>query len=459
MGDVNALGAAMAMMDWDQQTYMPRGGAEARANHLECLSKMHHDIFIADETRKALEGAKAEASSEDDVALLRVIGRDLDLATKLPSELVARKTKLSAIAHEEWVRARTQDDFEGFAPTLEQMFEIVKEEAHHLGFTDHIYDAVTDQYEEGATAADWKKMFEAIKGPQVELVKAIQATGPVDDSRLYGEWDRQKQSQFTEMIVSKIGFDFNRGRQDTAPHPFCTGWSVGDIRLTTRYKPYLGSAIFGSLHEAGHGMYEQGSPATWDLTSLAGGVSLGLHESQSRTWENIGIAFLGRVAFGKDAMGHGDIKMMRGVGALIGGVLTAFSVGIAVVAGLVFGLLFMAIAARKSKAAQSEGDEETGTIEEEDYKPESIKDLLILGISYLFCIDILAIWFPQVYTKFGYPVEDFSVEDDEWEPSLSTIPFGPYLAIGALVCILFKTDLLDKWTEYLRTMQGPAFLP
>jgi hypothetical protein len=96
---------------------------------------------------------------------------------------------------------------------------------------------------------------------------------------------------------------------------------------------------------------------------------------------------------------------------------------------------------------------------EEDYKPESIKDLLVLGISYLFCIDILAIWFPQVYTKFGYPVEDFSVEDDDWEPSLSTIPFGPYLAIGALVCILFKTDLLDKWTEYLRTMQGPAFLP
>jgi carboxypeptidase Taq len=287
MGDVNALGAAMAMMDWDQQTYMPRGGAEARANHLECLSKLRHEMFTADETRAAVEGARSEASSEDEVALIRVIARDLDLATKLPSELVARKTKLSAIAHEEWVRARTHDDFDGFSSTLEQMFDIVKEEAHHLGFTDHIYDAVTDQYEEGATAADWKKMFEAIKGPQVELVKAIQEAGHVDDSRLYGEWDRNKQSQFTEKIVSKIGFDFNRGRQDTAPHPFCTGWSVGDIRLTTRYKPYLGSAIFGSLHEAGHGMYEQGSPVEWDLTSLAGGVSLGVHESQSRTWENI----------------------------------------------------------------------------------------------------------------------------------------------------------------------------
>ena len=172
-----------------------------------------------------------------------------------------------------------------------------------------------------------------------------------------------------------------------------------------------------------------------------------------------GIAFLGRVAFGKDAMGHGDIKMMRGVGALIGGVLTVFSVGIAVVAGLVFGLIFMALAARKNKAKASEVDEATGTTAEDDYTPEPIKDLLILGISYLLCVDILAIWKPQVYTKFGYPVEDFSVEDDDWEPSFSTIPFGPYLAIGALVCILFKADLLDKWTEYLRTMQGPAFLP
>lgn len=285
MGDVNALGCAMALMDWDQQTYMPRGGAEARATHLECLSKMRHELFTADETLKALEGA--DAHTEDEQALLRVIKRDLDLATKLPAELVGRKTKLSAIAHEEWVKARSQDDFNSFEPTLSEMFEIVKEEAHCLGFKDHIYDAVTDQYEEGATAADWRKMFEAIKGPQVELVAAIKEAGPVDDSRLYGEWDRSKQSAFTEKIVQAIGFDFGRGRQDTAPHPFCTGWSVGDIRLTTRYKPYLGSAIFGSLHEAGHGMYEQGSPAEWDLTALCGGVSLGVHESQSRTWENI----------------------------------------------------------------------------------------------------------------------------------------------------------------------------
>ena len=285
MADVQALDSAIALLDWDQQTYMPRGGAEARANHLEALSKMRHELFTSEAVQNAIANARPE--SEDEQALIRVIRRDLDLATKLPTELVARKTKLSAVAHEEWVRARSANDFASFSPTLEKMFDICKEEAECLGYTDHIYDALTDQYEEGATAADWRAMFEAIKGPQVELVKAIQERGPVDDSRLYGEWDRAKQSAFTEKLVTAIGFDFNRGRQDTAPHPFCTGWSVGDIRLTTRYKPYIGSAIFGSLHEAGHGMYEQGSPAAWDLTSLAGGVSLGLHESQSRTWENI----------------------------------------------------------------------------------------------------------------------------------------------------------------------------
>jgi carboxypeptidase Taq len=201
---------------------------------------------------------------------------------------VERKSKLAAEAHEKWVEARANNDFKGFAPTLEQMFDIAREEAEHLGYKDHIYDALLDQYEEGATAADCRAMFESLKGPNVTLVKDIKERGrKIDDSPLTGEWDLEKQRKFTEKLVRAIGFDMDRGRQDTAAHPFCTGWSVGDIRLTTRFKPYIGSAIFGSLHEAGHGMYEQGTPRAWDRTPLAGGVSLGLHESQSRTWENI----------------------------------------------------------------------------------------------------------------------------------------------------------------------------
>lgn len=285
--DVNALGAAIAMMDWDQQTYMPKGGAEARAEHVGILSRMAHAMFVADETRTALEAASDAAETEDDKALTRVVKRDLDLRTKIPTDLVAEKTRLGAIAHEAWVKARAENDFAGFAPTLERMFEIARQEAEYLGYEDDIYDALLDQYEEGATAADVRRMFEAIKGPQVELVKAIGQQPKPDDSILYGEWEVAKQRGFTEMLVRTIGFDFDRGRQDVAPHPFCTGWSVSDVRLTTRYKPYLPSSIFGSMHEAGHGMYEQGSPQAWDRTALAGGVSLGVHESQSRLWENI----------------------------------------------------------------------------------------------------------------------------------------------------------------------------
>ncbi|RYG70051.1 carboxypeptidase M32, partial [bacterium] len=286
LADVNALHMATAVLDWDQQTYMPHGGADARARHTEALSKLAHEIFTSDETRRALEAARGEAEG-DDATMITVAGRDLDLATKLPVELVAEKAGLSAKAHEDWVAARANNDFKTFAPTLERMFEIARQEAEHLGYQAERYDALLDQYEQGATAAEARAMFDALKGPQVALVKEIAAQPEVDDSILHGDWDANTQREFSLKLVAAIGYDLDRGRLDAAPHPFCTNFSTGDVRLTTRYKPYIGSAIFGSLHEAGHGVYEQGSPMKWDGTPLAGGVSLGLHESQSRTWENI----------------------------------------------------------------------------------------------------------------------------------------------------------------------------
>lgn len=289
LADVNALNSAAAVLDWDQQCYMPPGGAEARAEHVSILSRLSHETFTSDETIQALEASFGEvAPGSDDAALLRVVKREMDLKTKLPSEFVAKKTRLGTIGHETWVKARANNDFKAFAPTLAEMFELTREEAELLGYKDHIYDALLDQYEEGATAADARSMFDTLRDPLVQLVKDIQASAvKADDAALYGDWSEAKQSEFTEMLVKAIGFDMTRGRQDTAPHPFCTNFSVNDVRLTTRYKPYIGSAIFGSLHEAGHGMYEQGSPAEWDRTPLAGGVSLGIHESQSRFWENI----------------------------------------------------------------------------------------------------------------------------------------------------------------------------
>lgn len=279
----------MSMLDWDQQTYMPKGGANARAEHSSILARMAHETFVSDETQRALENAAKEvAPDSDEAALVRNTQRDMKLRTKFPAELVARKSKLSAEGHEAWVTARANNDFKTFAPILAELFEITKEEANLLGYQNHIYDALIDMYEEGATHAQCQAIFDEIRGPIVQLVRDIKdSPNQPDDSFLYGDWANDKQREFTEWLLNQIGFDMDRGRQDTAPHPFCTGWSVGDIRLTTRFKDYLPSALFGTLHEAGHGMYEQGSPMSWDRTPLAGGVSLGIHESQSRLWENI----------------------------------------------------------------------------------------------------------------------------------------------------------------------------
>jgi len=286
--DINALNAAQAVMDWDHQCYMPTGGAEARAEHGAILSRMSHELLTSDETARLIENASREASTDIEKALVRVSKRNYDLATKIPASLVAEKSRQSALAHEKWVQARKNNDFKSFAPQLELMFDLARQEAEYLGYTDHIYDALLDQYEEGAKMADAKSMYDTLKAPNVALIQAIKESSvKIDDSPLTGDYAKEKQSQFTEALVQAIGFTFARGRQDVAAHPFCTNFSVNDVRLTTRFQDYVGSAIFGSLHEAGHGMYEQGSPTEWDRLPIAGGVSLGVHESQSRTWENI----------------------------------------------------------------------------------------------------------------------------------------------------------------------------
>lgn len=286
--DINALNSAIAIMDWDQQCFMPKGGNAARAEHVGTLTKMSHEMFVADETNDLLQKAKSEVEGgTDDADMLRNVQRSMDIRTKLPSKLVAEKSRLSAIAHEVWVEARMEDDFKKFLPSLEQMIDLARQEAEHLGYKDHIYDALTDQYEEGATKKYWDEMFDTIRGPLVQLVTEIEAAPSPDSSFLTGDFDPRKQEEFSYKLVEAIGFDLSRGRIDQAAHPFCTGWSIGDTRLTTRYQKFINTSIFGTLHEAGHGMYEQGSPMEWDRTPLAGGVSLGVHESQSRTWENI----------------------------------------------------------------------------------------------------------------------------------------------------------------------------
>ena len=286
--DVEALQSASGIMSWDQQVLMPPKGAMARGAQTSILSRMAHQRLTADRTLRALELAEKEAESPEEVAMVRVVKRQIGTATKLPADLVRRKSEVSNAAYQTWRTAKPESDFEALRPHLEELFEIARETAALIGFDKEPYDALIDLYEEGATTADASRMFEAIKGPIVDLVKEIQTEGtPVDDSLLVRDWDQPKLLGVCRRIIEKNGFDFERGRLDMANNAFCGGSSTGDIRMTSRPSDHIKGLLSSSLHEMGHALYEQNSPMKYDRTPLKGGISLGVHESQSRTWENV----------------------------------------------------------------------------------------------------------------------------------------------------------------------------
>jgi len=294
LAEVKALGEAAAVLGWDQQTYMPPGGAGARAAQLTALAGVIHRKATGDETARLLDAAERAGASpdvdSDEAAYLRMARRDFDQATKIPTALVAETARVTALAFEQWAQARADSDWGRFAPWLEQILDLTRQAADHLGHGGERYDALLDQYEPGMTTADARAMFEALKPDLVALVRAVAARGPgaVDDSVLHRDFDEEKQRQFGEKVVKALGYDWSRGRQDRALHPFCTSFGRDDVRITTRFdRNFLPSALFGSIHEAGHALYEQGVAERYAGNILADGASLGFHESQSRLWENL----------------------------------------------------------------------------------------------------------------------------------------------------------------------------
>ncbi len=293
LADVHNLHMAEAVLGWDQQTYMPPGGIAARAEQSATLSKIAHSLFVGDETARLLQEAETQndglPADSDDARLLRVARRDFDKATKLPEELVIETARVTALAQEEWAKARAANDYAAFAPRLERIIDLNRRKAEALGYEDRLYDALLDQYEEGMTCRDLDPIFAELKAATMPLARAIFArVDSVDDSVLRQPYDEGLQKQFAEDVLRDCGYDFARGRQDRSVHPFCTHFSRGDVRITTRYQSNdLQPALFGSLHEMGHALYEQGVDEKLDGTILAGGTSLGVHESQSRLWENL----------------------------------------------------------------------------------------------------------------------------------------------------------------------------
>jgi carboxypeptidase Taq len=293
LAQISDLENAAAVLSWDQQTYMPPGGAAARAEQLGTLAELSHQLFTAAATGELIERAAGETagagSDSDDAALVRVTRRDYERAVKLPADLVAEMARVRTLAQDAWAKARAASDFPAFAPWLAKNLELSRRAAECWGYQDRLYDALLDGYEPGMTTAQVEAILTELRPGLVSLVQAIVERGaPIDDSALRRDYEVGRQRAFSERMARTLGYDFQRGRQDIAAHPFCTTFAVDDVRITTRFDPhFLAQGLLATVHETGHGMYEQGSPPELDRTPLRGGASMGVHESQSRLWENL----------------------------------------------------------------------------------------------------------------------------------------------------------------------------
>lgn len=287
------LGAFSALANWDQATYTPRKGYPHRANMQAAIAKLLHarstDPRIG-EMLGYLEGsALVQDPTSPEAVNVREWRRAYDLQTKIPERLAVELAQATSEGQAVWEEARPKNDWEGFKPVLKRIFALTCEAAEAIGYAEERYDALLDQYEPGATTRQVKAVFEEVRQATVELLGRLEASPKQPDaSILHRQFPRAAQEAFSKEVIAKLGFDLEAGRLDAVAHPFMQGIGPGDVRLTTRYdEEFFSPAFFGTIHEMGHGVYYQGLPAEHYGTPLGAEISLGVHESQSRTWENL----------------------------------------------------------------------------------------------------------------------------------------------------------------------------
>ncbi len=293
VNEIDDLNKAAALLSWDREVNMPRGGVAERIAQMTTLSSLIHRMSTSDEMGESIENAAAELDGapydSNEASLIRLLRRNYADARKLPAEYVARASAISGQSREAWVRARTENNFAHFQPWLEQVVGLCQEMAEYYGYEDEKYDALLDKYETNMKTAEVRAIFDAVKAELIPLREAVDSS-PVklDDGIVHRPYDVEKQKAFARYIAEAIGYDFERGHLGTVVHPFATSFSRNDARITTRWYPdFLNPSLFGTLHECGHAIYEQGTHADLARTPLARGTSLGIHESQSRMMENI----------------------------------------------------------------------------------------------------------------------------------------------------------------------------
>jgi len=289
IGDLNHINA---LLGWDQSTYMPAGGAEARGRQSALMAQMAQEKFVDKEIGNLLDDLQNYEESlpydSDDASLIRVTRREYERALKIPPEFIGELNEHAAAAYQAWAEARPANDFAKVRPGLEKTLDLSRKLAEYFPGYEHISDPLIDFADFGMKASSVRTLFASLRDELVPIVRAITSQPAADNSVLHKHYPETDQLAFGAEVVKQLGYDFNRGRIDKTHHPFMTKFSLGDVRITTRVKEDdFGDCLFSNMHEAGHAMYEQGIDMSYEGMPLGGGTSAGVHESQSRLWENI----------------------------------------------------------------------------------------------------------------------------------------------------------------------------
>ncbi|HLH66359.1 MAG TPA: carboxypeptidase M32 [Solirubrobacteraceae bacterium] len=295
LGELADLGHALALANWDQQTMMPPRGAQARSESIATLTRISHELFVGAETGRLIDGAERELRDadpdSDDSRLVQLVRRRWEKARRVPPELASDLARAASIAQEAWVGARERSDFASFAPYLETNLKLARRYVEcHLGQPEFecAYDVLLDDYEPRMPTAQLARLFAQLRDQLVSMLGALPRDGAVDEWPLHARFAVEGQRRLVREVVSMMGFDDSSWRLDDTVHPFATRIGVGDVRITTRWdEDYFPMALYGAMHECGHGLYEAGLPAALARLPTGAPESLGMHESQSRLWENM----------------------------------------------------------------------------------------------------------------------------------------------------------------------------
>jgi carboxypeptidase Taq len=300
IGAINDVLNAMSVLQWDQRTMMPSGGVATRAKQIATLVGVARDLLLSDETRRAVDAASREVAEQPEDSAARREVRQTEEAiafhSRIPAAIQKRRAELKSVANAVWIESRATSNFALFKPYLEQVVDVSRAYADAIGYAAHPYDALMSIYEPGETVASLKTLFAALRAGIRPLIEAARRAPEPRADFLERDFPKGRQQAFGWLLAEKIGFDTKRGRLDETVHPFEISFTRNDVRITTRYYAnFLNPSLFGALHEAGHGIYEQNVDPAYTRTTLAtdlvgyyavGGVSFGAHESQSRLYEN-----------------------------------------------------------------------------------------------------------------------------------------------------------------------------